>query len=276
MKIIPVETFEQSYKDNKPRPATKFQKSVEEIILTKLNQTNYLYVLPKVISLDLENDECHIDYPFEEVSIHYGLFKFMWEVAKVNSHRVNCNTDCPICKWMSENRTPTELFKIAVANGFNLAYVIHDKRIKLGWFPNDIHAIYHNSLGVLMNEKKINLIEALRYRVKVYTGENKKLSLEIDPDPAKQLPIDHPSVKACFEKIYNKPLVEIIDNEILTPIEELNTLLGYIQIKLKELQQQEKATIAENSIEGFGDLESPKIIQKTTNNEVITDDSGPF
>jgi len=289
MKITPVETFEQTFKDQKSyTPATKFQKSVEELSF-KLNQTYFLYVLPKIVSLDLENDSCVVDYPFERIATHYGLFKFMWEAAKMHSHRINCNSDCPICKWMAETRTPKEIFRIAIANGFNLAYSIHDNKIKLAWFSDDLHRIYHNNLGALMNnsEKKIGLIDALSHRVKVYTGEDKQITLQIDPDPQYKLPLEKSSIKNCFEKIYKKPLVEVIDNEHLAPIEELNTLLGYVQAKFEALKKEQAEKNREEKMsqtddllgvmkEGFGELEVGTPTQKADTNNIISDEEVPF
>ena len=288
MKITPIDTFEQTFKEQSTQaPATKFQKSVEDLQF-KFNQTYFLYVLPKIVFLDLEKDECQIDYPFERIATHYGLFKFMWEVAKMHSHRINCNSDCPICAWMAGNRTSKEVFKIGIANGYNLAYCINDKKIKLAWFDDDLHRIYHNSLGILMNEKKISLIEALSHRIKVYTGDDRKLTLQIDPDPKFKLPTDNEIIKTCFERIYKKPLVEVIDNEHIAPMEELKTLLGYLQAKHESVKK-EKAEEARKEemnqtdqllgvmAEGFGELELNKdITPKTSSNAPITDEETPF
>ena len=290
MKITPIDTFEQTFKDQKASSfTTKFQKSVEDLQL-QLKQTYFLYVLPKIVYFDLEKDECQIDYPFERVATHYGMFKFMWEVAKIKSHKINCNSDCPICRWMSENRTSLEIFKIGVANTFDLAYCIHDRKIKLVWFPDDrrgnLHMLYHDSLGALMNEKKISLIEALSYRVKVYTGEDGKFALQIDPDPKLKLPTDNEAIKTCFEKIYKKPLVEVIDNEVITPIEELKTLLGYLQTKHESIKKEKAEETRKEEMnqtdqllgviaEGFGELDK-EMTPKTTNNSPITDENEPF
>lgn len=286
MKITPIDTFEQTFKEQKTQtPSSKFQKSVEDLQF-KFNQTYFLYVLPKIVFLDLENDECQVDYPFERIATHYGMFKFMWEAAKIRSHRVNCNSDCPICKWMADNRTSVEVFKIGIANGYNLAYCINDNKIKLAWFDDELHRNYHNSLGTLMNEKKISLIEALTHRIKVYTSEDRKITLQIDPDPNFKLPIDNKAIKSCFEKIYKKPLVEVIDNEHITPMEELKTLLGYLQtkhegVKREKAEEARKEEMNQNDQllgaigEGFGELDK-EMTPKTSNNAPITDEEVPF
>lgn len=115
MKIRPKETFEQTHQKHTTNGTGAFG-SVEFIKFSK-NTVYEFYIVPKVVSIDLEADECEIDYPFEEVNTHFGTYDFMREYARLRPVRINC-TGCAICQWMAETRLPKIIFKLAVPTKF--------------------------------------------------------------------------------------------------------------------------------------------------------------
>jgi hypothetical protein len=280
MKIVASETLEQKFRENKPAKPNTFVKSVEDLRF-KLNETYFLFVLPKVISINLEQDSCQIDYPFEKLSTHFGVYSFMHETCNMKSHRVNCVSECPICQWMSENRKlPLEVFKIGVATNFFLTYAISNKKVKIAWFPDYLHAAYEHKLGVLMNEKRIGLIDALRYKIKVYTGDRGKNPLEIEIDPEVQIPSDNAGFDQLLKKICDKPLVDVIQREHKTSLNELNTISSALRsyserliseeaFKKREEKLEERTEEFDKIIEGFSQENKSKM--ETSSNSPITD-----
>jgi hypothetical protein len=287
MKLTPISTFEQNFKPKASEPIqkTKFIKSFEDLRFG-INNVYFCYVLPKVLSINTDEDTCQIDYPFERIATHFGLYNFMQEHCGMKSHRLNCDQTCPICEWMGSGRKPPEIFKTGIANGFQVAYVIdiNDKKTKIAWFPDYLHRIYENKLGELMNSKSINLIEALSFKIKIYTANpNTKEPLDAEIDLTSKLPVEDEGFKSLLVKINSKPLVDIIQKELLTTNDKLKIIFAKLKERNDVILREEASTRREQKLEegeaqlqamvnGFGDLDK---LMKTNelNNPVITDET---
>jgi hypothetical protein len=274
MKIKTTETFEQTHKKN--MEASSANGTVDYLSFKK-NGVYQFFIVPRVVSIDVAADECEIDYPFEELNTHFGLYDFMREYANMKSQRLNLLNGNPIQKWMSENRVPKTVFKTAVGTKFFLTYTIHEKKIKIAWFQDYLYEIYTARLSKLMTDKDLNLIDAFRHRVKLFTNSEGKFDIEIDEVVA--IPTDSEGFKAILESVHQKPLSGFIEQQIIADPETVEKVLTALKEYTQQIVDTEKAKArAEKmeessqqfaaSIDGFKDV-------KTNGNPPIVEQVGP-
>jgi hypothetical protein len=244
MKIRPKETFEQTHQKHTSNGGGAFG-SVDFIKFTKNNVYEF-YIIPKVTSIDLTADECEIDYPFEMISTHFGTYDFMRDYARMKPLRINC-TGCAICKWMEETRLPKLIFKLAVPTRFFLTYAIHDKKIKVAWFQDYLYAIYMDKIAKLMTEKEINLIDAFRHRVKLFTNTEKKFDIAVNPDVV--IPTDSQGFQNILVSVNRKPLSKLIEQQVVCDPETINVVLTSLQKYNQEIIDVEKQRAANEKME---------------------------
>lgn len=256
MRIRPKETFVQTY-ERLSTNSGAFGR-VEELKFAK-NTSYEFYIVPKVVSIDIAADECEIDYPFEEMNTHFGTYDFMRNYGNMRSERINCR-GCSIDNWMSEGKLPKSVFKIAVPTKFFVSYVIHEKRIKFCMFQDYLYGILMEKLSALMTEKNLNLIDALRHRVKLFTNAQNKFEIEINPDVA--IPTDSQGFQKILVSVAEKPLDRLIDQQLTCDTETINAVLhalkDYTDAVIKSENNQERAAKMEEkskqfeaSLEGF-------------------------
>lgn len=276
MKIRPVETFEQTHKKYMSNGGSFG--SVEILKFAK-NQVYEFYIVPKVKSIDLEADECQIDYPFEELYTHFGTYDFMQKYANMKPVRINCR-GCAIDQWMKENRVPKSVFKIAVPTQFFVAYVIHDKKIKVGMFQDYLYGILYSKLGILMKDGEVNLIDAFRHRVKLFTNSEGKFDIEINPTVV--IPTESQAYKDILVSVQKKPLEDFIDHQMTCDNETINSVLHALQdyseqVIRSEQQAASAAKMEEKSKEFQGALDVLKngSEYKPGGNPVFVESVGP-
>lgn len=274
MKIKTKETFEQTHKKN--MESSSANGSVEYLSFKK-NGVYQFFIVPKVISIDAAADECEIDYPFEELNTHFGLYEFMRAHAMLKSERINLLNGNVIQKWMMENRVPKSVFKTAVGTKFFLTYTIHEKKIKIAWFQDYLYEIYTARLSKLMTDKDLNLIDAFRHRIKLFTNSEGKFDIEIDETVA--IPTDSEGFKAILTSVNQKPLSGFIEQQIVTDGETTDKILVALKQYTQSIVEAEKARARNErmeessqqfaaSIEGFKDI-------KTNGNKPIVEQVGP-
>jgi len=256
MHIRPKETFEQTHQ--KQVSGSGSFGRVEELKFAK-NSVYEFYIIPKVVSIDIGADECEIDYPFEEVNTHFGTYDFMKNYANMRSERINC-TGCAIDHWMAETRLPKSVFKIAVPTKFFVTYVIHEKKIKYCFFQDYLYAILMEKIARLMTEKELNLIDALRHRVKLFTNAEKKFDIEVNPEVA--IPTDSQGFKSILISVNEKPIDKLIDQQLTCDSQTIASVLHALQDYTEEVIRSEegasradkmeaKSRQFEASLEGF-------------------------
>jgi hypothetical protein len=172
--------------------------------------------------MDVTADECEIDYPFEEVNTHFGTYDFMQKYVGIRSGRINC-TGCAIDNWMTENRVPKAVFRIAVPTKFFVTYVAHEKKIKVAWFQDYLYRILMERLSKLMTDKNINLIDSFRHRVKLFTNPEGKFDIEVNHDVA--IPSDSSGYKNLLINVYEKPLNKFIEEQVICDNETVESVL---------------------------------------------------
>lgn len=235
MKIRAKETFEQTHQRHTTNGSGAFG-SVEFLKFQK-NEVYEFYIVPKVVEIDLSNDECEIDYPFEEVNTHFGTYDFMQSYARMKPTRINCS-GCAIDHWMAENRLPKSVFKIAVPTKFFVAYVIHEKKIKVGFFQDYLYSILMEKLGKLMKDKNLNLIDAFRHRAKLFTNQSNKFDIEINEDVV--IPTESQGFKSILVSVNQKPLDKLIDQQITCDNETINQVLNALKRYTDDIINAEK------------------------------------
>ena len=276
MRVIPKETFTQTHQRLSTNGGGSFG-SVDFLKFSK-NAVYEFYIVPKVTSIDLEKDECEIDYPFAELSTHFGTYDFMSNYANMKPQRINC-TGCAIDQWMAETRLPKSVFKIAVPTRFFVAYVIHDKKVKVGFFQDYLYSILMEKIAKLMTDKEINLIDALRHRVKLFTNPENKLDIEVNADVA--IPTESQGFKTILVSVNQKPLDALIDQQITCDPETINSVLhalkNYTDDVLsveknaaKAAKMEEKSKQLAANIDGFKNTD-----YKSGGNEPFVEGVGP-
>jgi hypothetical protein len=252
MKITATETFEQKYK-NPSQIGQPFGK-VEYLKFNKGGVYQF-FIVPKVVDINLEKDEAKIEYPFEEIITHFGTYKFMREFARMNSERINCK-GCAIEDWMAENRLPKSVFKVAVGTKFFLTYVIHEKKIKVAWFQDYLYGIFLEKISQLMAEKEINLIDAFRHRIKLYTDSSGKFDIAIDKDAI--IPTDSEGFKKILKAVHEKPLESFVEQQVTTDFETIDAVLhalkDYTEKVVKDEQDRAKREKMEEKTQYFKDV----------------------
>jgi len=243
MRIKTKETFEQTHKKHTSQENGRF---VEFLKFTK-NNTYEFYIVPKVVSIDLEADECEIDYPFEEVYSHFRMYDFLRNYANQRFGRINCTGNCPIDKWMSETKLPKNVFKIAVPSKLFTSYVIHDKKIKFAWFQDYLYSILMEKFSDLMSKKEINLIDAFRHKVKLFTNSEGKFDFEVCADVS--IPIDNQGYKNILVAVNSKSLENVLQQSILSDNEFINTSLEYLKKYTYDQIEEEKIRERNNELE---------------------------
>jgi len=243
MLIRPKETFEQTHQ--KQTAGSGSFGSVEFLKFTK-NQGYEFYIVPKVTSIDLVADECEIDYPFEEVNTHFGTYDFMKNYASMKPVRINC-TGCAIDKWMAETRLPKSVFKVAVPTKFFVSYVIHEKKIKVGFFQDYLYSILMEKIAKLMVDKELNLIDALRHRVKLFTNAQGKFDIEVNAEVA--IPTDSQGFKTILVSVNEKPLDKLIDQQITCDDETIASVLHALKDYANDVLKTEKNAEAAEKME---------------------------
>jgi hypothetical protein len=223
MKIKPKETFAQTHQKHISNGGGAFG-SVDFIKFTK-NTVYEFYIVPKVVTIDLAADECEIDYPFEEVNTHFGAYAFMKDYVRMKPVRINCKK-CAICEWMLETRLPKSTFKIAVPTKFFVSYIIHDKKIKVAWFQDYLYGILMEKISKLMTDKDINLIDAFRHRVKLFTNQENRFDIEVNSEVA--IPTDSHGFQNILVAVNRKPLDKLIDQQMLCDEETVEAVLTHI------------------------------------------------
>ena len=282
MKIKTKETFEQTHKKNLESSASNG--SVDYLNFKK-NGVYQFFVVPKVVALNLAEDECEADYPFEELYTHFGLYDFMRDNANMKSERINLLEGNAIQAWMKENRVPKSTFKLAVGTKFFLTYVINEKKIKIAWFQDYLYGIYMAKLSKLMTDKDLNLIDAFRHRVKLYTNSEGKFDIEIDENVA--IPVDSEGFKNVLVSVFEKPLMGFIEQQIVTDGETLGKVLAALKVYNQKIVDAEKdaarrGQMEERSEQFAASLEGLKDIKSTVNQPVVeqvgpgSDDDVPF
>lgn len=235
MLIRPKETFEQTHQRLGSSGGGAFG-TVD--FLKFIKNTNYeFYIVPKVVTIDLAADECEIDYPFEEVSTHFGTYDFMKTYANMKPQRINC-TGCAIDHWMAETRIPKTVFKIAVPTKFFVCYVIHEKKIKVAWFQDYLYSILMERIAKLMTDKEINLIDALRHRVKLFTNAEGKFDIEVNAEVA--IPTDSQGFKTILVSVNEKPLDKFIDQQATCDNETVDSVLQALKDYTNDVVKAEK------------------------------------
>jgi len=124
---------------------------------------------------------------------------------------------------MAENRLPKSVFKIAVPTKFFVSYVIHEKKIKVAWFQDYLYSILMEKIAKLMTDKELNLIDALRHRVKLFTNPQNKFDIEVNADVA--IPTESQGFKAILVNVNEKPLDKFIDQQVTCDVETINAVL---------------------------------------------------
>lgn len=176
--------------------------------------------------MDVAADECEIDYPFEEVSTHFGTYEFMQKHAGMRPVRINC-VGCAIDSWMAESRVPKAVFRVAVPTKFFVTYVAHDKKIKVGWFQDYLYRILMEKISKLMTDKDINLIDAFRHRIKLFTNPEGKFDIEVNPDVA--IPADSAGYKNLLINVHEKPLNKFIEEQVICDDETIGSVLNSLK-----------------------------------------------
>jgi len=235
MKIRPKETFEQTHQKHTTNGGGAFG-SIDFLKFQKNNIYEF-YIVPKVVSIDLEADECEIDYPFEEVNTHFGTYDFMREYARMKPLRMNC-TGCAICQWMAETRLPKMIFKTAVPTKFFVSYVIHEKKIKVAWLQDYLYANLMEKIAKLMTDKEMNLIDAFRHRVKLFTNSEGRFDIEVNPEVA--IPTDSVGLQNILISVNRKPLNKFIELQVVCDPETVNAVLSALQRYNQEIIDAEK------------------------------------
>jgi hypothetical protein len=244
MKIRPKETFEQTHQRHISNGGGAFG-SVDFIKFVKNNNYEF-YIVPKVVSIDLEADECEIDYPFEEVNTHFGTYDFMRDYARLRPIRINC-TGCAICQWMAETRLPKMMFKMAVPTKFFICYVIHEKKIKVAWFQDYLYANLMEKIAKLMTDKEINLIDAFRHRVKLFTNSEGKFDIDVNSEVA--IPTDSTGYQNILVSVNRKPLNKLIEQQVVCDPETINAVLTSLQSFEQEIIDAEKQRVSHEKME---------------------------
>lgn len=276
MLIRPKETFEQTHERLSSAAGNSFGR-VDELKFAK-NQVYEFYIVPKVTFIDVEADECEIDYPFEEMNTHFGTYDFMRNYANIRSSRINCR-GCAIDHWMSESRLPKSVFKIVVPTKFFVSYVIHDKKIKFCMFQDYLYGILMEKLAALMVDKNLNLIDALSHKIKLFTGPQNKFDIIINSDVA--LPTDSPGFQKILVSVADKPLDRLIDQQLTCDTETINAVLHALKDYTNEIikeennkeraeKMEEKSKQFEASLEGFR-----KISGDSSSNASFVENVGP-
>ena len=244
MRITPKETFTQTHQRLGTNGTGAFG-TVDFLKFSK-NEVYEFYIVPKVVSIDLEKDECEIDYPFEELSTHFGTYDFMKNYAGMKPQRINC-TGCAIDIWMAENRLPKSVFKIAVPTKFFVSYVIHEKKIKIGFFQDYLYAILMERIAKLMTDKEINLIDALRHRVKLFTNPQNKFDIEVNAEVA--IPTESQGFKTILVSVNQKPLDKLIDQQVTCDTETINAVLHALQDYTNDVIKTERSAASAEKME---------------------------
>ncbi len=274
MKIKTKETFEQTHKKN--LEASHANGSVEYLNFKK-NGVYQFFVVPKVISIDIAADECEVDYPFEKLNTHFGLYDFMRDHAGMKSERINLPNGNVIQGWMKETRVPKATFKMAVGTEFFLTYVIHEKKIKIAWFQDYLFEIYTAKLSKLMSDKDLNLIDAFRHRIKLFTNPEGKFDIEIDETVA--IPTDSEGFKNVLVSVNEKPLINFIEQQIITDSTVVDKVLAALKVYNQKIVDYEKDKARRESMEQQSEqfaasIEGFKNVKSSTN-EPIVEQVGP-
>ncbi len=282
MKIKAKETFEQTHKKN--MESSNAGGSVDYLNFKKNGVYNF-FVVPKVVSIDLAADECEIDYPFEELNTHFGLFDFMRDHAGMKSERINLPNGNVIQKWMQESRVPKATFKMAVGTKFFLTYVINEKKIKIAWFQDYLYGIYMAKLSQLMSDKDLNLIDAFRHRVKLFTNAEGKFDIEIDETVV--IPTDSEGFKNVLISVHEKPLLSFIEQQIITDPTVMDKIMAALKVYNQKIVDYEKDAARRNAMEERSEqfaasIEGFKGVKSATNEPIVEqvgpggDDDVPF
>jgi hypothetical protein len=235
MKIRPKETFEQTHQKQAADSGGAFG-SVDFLKFAK-NTVYEFFIVPKVSSMDIAADECEIDYPFEEVNTHFGTYEFMQKYGGMRPVRINC-TGCAIDNWMTENRVPKSVFRIAVPTKFFVTYVAHDKKIKIAWFQDYLYRILMERISKLMTDKNINLIDSFRHRIKLFTNPEGKFDIEVNPDVA--IPSDSAGYKNLLMNVHEKPLNKFIEEQVVCDPETVGSVLSALKDYTNSIIKAEK------------------------------------
>lgn len=276
MKIRARDTFEQNYQ----RMSAGGSFGAVDFLKFLKNTVYEFYIVPKVVSIDLVADECEVDYPFEEVNTHFGIYDFMKDYARMKPARFNC-TGCAIDNWMAEHRVPKTIFKIAVPTKFFVCYVIHDKKIKVAWLQDYLYAILMEKIARIMSDKELNLIDAFRHRVKLFTNPEGKFDIEINETVS--IPAESQGFKNILVSVNEKPLDRFIDQQVTCDNETVDAVLhalkDYTDVVIKaekdrgnREKMEEKSEQFKASIEGF---KNDSYDYKSGGNEPFVESVGP-
>jgi hypothetical protein len=233
MKIRAKETFEKKFTATKNTVSTNG--SVDYLKFLKNNVYSFL-IVPKVVSIDLEKEEVEVDYPFEEVNTHFGLYDLA-KARGMRAQRINCK-GCVVDKWLAENKVPKSVWKIAVPTKFFNAYVIHDKKIKIASFQDYLYVILLDKISKIMTEANMNLIDVFRHRVKVFTNPEGRFDVSMEMDN----PIN--SESAGYLNVLNvvnkKPLDLYIEQNICAEPEFMSDILKHLKDYCQEVIDSER------------------------------------
>ena len=233
MKIRAKETFEKKFTATKNTVSTNG--SVDYLKFLKNNTYSFL-IVPKVVSIDLEKDEVEIDYPFEEVSTHFGLYDLA-KARGLRAQRINCK-GCVVDKWLSENKVPKSVWRIAVPTKFFNAYVIHEKKIKIASFQDYLYVILLDKISKLMAELSINLIDVFRYRVKVFTNPEGKFDVSMEVE--NPINAESSGYMNVLNVVNKKPLDLYIEQNVCAEPEFMVELLKHLKDYTQEVIDMEK------------------------------------
>jgi hypothetical protein len=273
MIIRPKETFAQKFKETQTQ-SNSFG-SVETLKFQK-NEVYQFFIIPKVSFIDIENDVADVDYPFEEVTTHFGVYEFVKEKLKIQRPtRVNCKGSCAIEELIEENRVPKHIYKMAVGTKFFLTYVIHEKRIKVAWFQDYLYSTFRQKLSDIILEDNINLIDAFRHKIKLYTNEKGYFDIEIDKTVV--IPSTSEGFKQILKTVHEKPLETFIENEVLSDKEYIYKIAYelkkyYKEIETLERRSQKAIEMEERSKELANYIEAFKNDKNNNVNEIFSDE----
>jgi hypothetical protein len=279
MKITVKETFEKKFAATKNNVSSNG--SVDYLKFLKNNTYSFL-IVPKVISIDIEKDEVEIDYPFEEVNTHFGLY----DLAKARGlriQRINCK-GCVVDKWLAENKVPKSVWKTAVPTKFFNAYVIHEKKIKIASFQDYLYVILLDKISKLMTEEKVNLIDVFRHRVRVFTNAEGRFDVVLEMEnPVNTESAGYMNVLNVVNK---KPLDLYIEQNVCAEPEYMNELLKHLKDYTQEVidserdekrreKMQENTDSLRAAVEGFKkDEDLPP--NKPVTDSVTVNEEDPF
>lgn len=229
MNIKAANTFEKKWSTSK-EAVEKSNRGFVDFLRFQKGQSYSFYILPKVTILDKDNDNIEVDYPFEEIGTHFGVYPVVQE-HNIPTKRINCKIgeSCPICSLIRDNKgLGKDLFKMLISSKFYLCYVIHDKKVKIAFFPDYIYGKLLDKTSTFMASHNESLVDTYRYKITVAPSSTEANVHEVSFADTAGIQSDDKYLN-ILEKVFNKPLDEYINEKVITDTVTLKKVASIIE-----------------------------------------------